>query len=127
MVGETGDIKKGIATAGVRRQYTGTAARTENSQVTVYLSYAGRGGHAPIDRELCLPKSWTGDAGRCRAAGILGHVGWTVTGRLAVLRRPALGLRSALLRLCRNDEHNPSGFDVPEHFREPDVLGRENH
>jgi hypothetical protein len=53
-------------------------------------------------------------------------------GGLAVLRWPALGSRSVLLRLwfgarSQDDEYNPSGFDVPEHFREPDVLGRENH
>jgi SRSO17 transposase len=73
VVDETGDIKKGTATAGVQRQYTGTAGRTENAQVAVYLGYAGRGGHALIDRELYLPKSWTADAGRCRAAGIPGE------------------------------------------------------
>jgi SRSO17 transposase len=70
VVDETGDIKKGTATAGVQRQYTGTAGRTENAQVAVYLSYAGRGGHALIDRELYLPRSWTADPARCRAAGI---------------------------------------------------------
>jgi SRSO17 transposase len=70
VVDETGDLKKGTATAGVQRQYTGTAGRIENSQVAVFLTYAGRGGHALIDRELYLPKSWTADPARCRAAGI---------------------------------------------------------
>lgn len=45
-------MKKGSTTAGVQRQYTGTAGRIENAQVAVYLTYAGRGGHALIDREL---------------------------------------------------------------------------
>jgi hypothetical protein len=49
-VDETGDLKKGTATAGVQRQYTGTAGRIENSQVAVYLGYAAPGGHALIDR-----------------------------------------------------------------------------
>ena len=70
VAGETGDLKKGTATAGVQRQYTGTAGRIENSQVAVFLTYAGQGGHALIDRELYLPKSWTADPARCRAAGI---------------------------------------------------------
>jgi SRSO17 transposase len=69
IVDETGDVKKGTATAGVQRQYTGTAGRVENSQVAVYLAYAAPGGHALIDRELYVPKSWIGDRGRCRAAG----------------------------------------------------------
>jgi SRSO17 transposase len=67
---ETGDVKKGAATVGVQRQYTGTAGRIENSQVAVYLGYAAPGGHALIDRELYLPRSWVDDPDRCRAAGI---------------------------------------------------------
>lgn len=67
---ETGDLKKGTATAGVQRQYTGTAGRIENSQVAVCLGYAAPGGHALIDRELYLPRSWTSDPERCQAAGI---------------------------------------------------------
>jgi SRSO17 transposase len=70
VVDETGDLKKGTASAGVQRQYTGTAGRVENCQVAVYLSYAAPGGHALIDRELYLPQSWTSDPGRCAAAGI---------------------------------------------------------
>ena len=70
VVDETGDVKKGTATAGVQRQYTGTAGRIENAQVAVYLTYAAPAGHALIDRELYLPKSWTADPARCRAAGI---------------------------------------------------------
>jgi SRSO17 transposase len=52
VVDETGDLKMGTATAGVQRPYTGTAGRIENSQVAVFLTCAGRGGHALIDREL---------------------------------------------------------------------------
>jgi SRSO17 transposase len=70
VVDETGDVKKGTATAGVQRQYTGTAGRIENSQVAVYLTYASTAGHALIDRELYLPRSWTADSARCQAAGI---------------------------------------------------------
>jgi SRSO17 transposase len=54
----------------VQRQYTGTAGRTENAQVAVYLAYAAPAGSAFIDRALYLPRSWTGDAARCRAAGV---------------------------------------------------------
>ena len=58
MVDETGDLKKGTSTVGVQRQYTGTAGRIENAQVAVYLTYSAARGHAMIDRELYLPKSW---------------------------------------------------------------------
>jgi SRSO17 transposase len=67
---DTGFLKKGTRSAGVQRQYSGTAGRTENCQVGVLLAYASRYGHALIDRELYLPRSWTQDPERCRAAGI---------------------------------------------------------
>ncbi|MFI5775173.1 IS701 family transposase [Streptomyces sp. NPDC051658] len=70
VVDETGDLKKGTNTVGVQRQYTGTAGRIENSQVAVYLAYSTRRGHAAIDRELYVPRSWTEDRARSRAAGI---------------------------------------------------------
>ena len=70
VVDETGDVKKGSATVGVQRQYSGTAGRIENSQVAVYLTYAAPRGHALIDRALYLPKSWTEDPERCADAGI---------------------------------------------------------
>ena len=67
---DTGFLKKGTRSAGVQRQYSGTAGRTENCQVGVFLAYASRYGHALIDRELYLPQSWVQDPARCRAAGI---------------------------------------------------------
>ena len=80
---ETGDLKKGTATAGVQRQYTGTAGRIENAQVAVYLGYASPGGHALIDRELYLPRSWTADPARCQAAGIPQGTGFATKPELA--------------------------------------------
>ena len=70
VVDETGDVKKGIDTVGVQRQYTGTAGRIENAQVAVYLTYAAPRGHALIDRLLYLPRCWAEDAERCDRAGI---------------------------------------------------------
>jgi SRSO17 transposase len=70
VVDETGDVKKGTATVGTQRQYTGTAGRTENAQVAVYLAYAAPAGSAFIDRALYLPRSWTSDPARCRSAGV---------------------------------------------------------
>src|SRR5215207_3311248 len=49
---ETGFLKKGDKSAGVKRQYSGTAGRIENSQIGVFLAYASRHGHALIDRAL---------------------------------------------------------------------------
>jgi SRSO17 transposase len=70
VVDETGDVKKGVHTVGVQRQYTGTAGRIENAQVGVFLTCATAIGHTLIDRELYLPASWTDDPERCAAAGV---------------------------------------------------------
>ena len=67
---ETGFLKKGKKSAGVGRQYSGTAGRIENCQIGVFLSYATSRGRALIDRELYIPKDWFTDKKRCREAGI---------------------------------------------------------
>jgi SRSO17 transposase len=67
---ETGFIKKGKASAGVQRQYTGTSGKIDNCQLGVFLAYHTRRGRALIDRELYLPKSWTDDPDRCAKAHV---------------------------------------------------------
>jgi SRSO17 transposase len=83
VIDETGDLKKGTHTVGVQRQYTGTAGRIENAQVAAYLIYATDAGHAVVDRELYLPKSWTDDPQRCRAVGVPEQVGFATKPELA--------------------------------------------
>jgi SRSO17 transposase len=80
---ETGFLKKGAKSAGVQRQYSGTAGRTENCQIGVFLAYASAHGHALIDRELYIPQSWTEDQDRCRAAGIPDEAEFATKARLA--------------------------------------------
>jgi len=70
VIDETGFLKKGRQSAGVARQYSGTAGRIENCQIGVFLGYASARGHALLDRELYLPKEWTTDRARCLQAGI---------------------------------------------------------
>jgi SRSO17 transposase len=83
VVDETGDLKKGTQSVGAKRQYTGTAGRIENAQVAVYLVYATDAGHAVVDRELYLPRSWTDDPERCRAVGVPDEVGFATKPALA--------------------------------------------
>src|SRR5438067_3973536 len=85
VVDETGFLKKGKKSAGVARQYSGTAGRRENSQVGVFLSYASSKGAAFIDRALYLPDEWTQDRVRCREAGIPDEVEFATKGELAKL------------------------------------------
>lgn len=70
VIDETGFVKKGAHSAGVARQYSGTAGRIENCQIGVFLAYASQRGQTLVDRELYLPASWTADRERCRRAGI---------------------------------------------------------
>ena len=70
IVDETSFLKQGTTSAGVARQYSGTAGRRENQQVAVTLAYAAPAGCAFIDRALYLPEEWAGDAPRREAAGI---------------------------------------------------------
>ena len=70
VVDETGFVKKGKKSAGVARQYSGTAGRRENSQIGVFLLYTSSQGAAFLDRALYLPEEWTADRVRCREAGI---------------------------------------------------------
>jgi SRSO17 transposase len=80
----TGFLKKGTGSAGVPRQYSETAGRTENCQIGTFLAYASQCGHALIDRELYLPESWTFDRVRCRAAGIPDEVDFVTKPRQAM-------------------------------------------
>lgn len=70
IVDETGFLKKGVHSVGVKRQYTGTAGRIENSQVGVFLCYASSRGAALVDRELYLPEEWAADRERSSAAAV---------------------------------------------------------
>jgi SRSO17 transposase len=86
---ETGFLKKGDKSVGVKRQYSGTAGRIENSQIGVFLAYASRHGHALIDRALYLPETWAFDAARRAEAGVPESVSFTTKPKLgqAMLKR----------------------------------------
>ena len=83
VVDETGFLKKGTKSAGVQRQYSGTAGRVENCQVGVFLAYASPRGRALVDRELYLPKEWAGDPARRVEAHVPERVGFQTKPQLA--------------------------------------------
>jgi SRSO17 transposase len=85
IVDETGFLKKGVKSAGVQRQYSGTAGRTENCQLGVFLAYASTRGRTLIDRELYLPRQWCADPARRAEAAVDPAVTFAT--------KPALGLR----------------------------------
>lgn len=83
VVDETGFVKKGIKSAGVKRQYSGTAGRIENCQIGVFLGYASAQGYALIDRELYLPAEWAQDQARRVEAGVPQRVAFATKPELA--------------------------------------------
>ena len=85
IVDETGFLKKGKKSAGVARQYSGTAGRIENCQIGVFLTYATPRGYAIIDRELYLPKEWMDDRQRCRDAKVPDEVTFKTKPNMALL------------------------------------------
>lgn len=70
VIDETGFLKQGKASCGVGRQYTGSAGKITNCQIGVFACYVSRRGHAFIDRALYLPKAWTDDPARMKAAHV---------------------------------------------------------
>jgi len=98
IIDDTGFLKKGVKSAGVARQYSGTAGRIENCQIGVFLAYRSARGHALIDRQLYLPLAWTDDRDRCRAAGVPDDVGFATKVEMArqmLARAFAAGLPAA--------------------------------
>jgi SRSO17 transposase len=85
VIDETGFLKKGDKSAGVQRQYSGTAGRVENCQIGVFLGYATKEGRTFLDRELYLPQAWAEDQERRAEAGIAPEVKFAT--------KPALGRR----------------------------------
>jgi SRSO17 transposase len=108
---ETGFLKKGTKSAGVQRQYSGTAGRTENCQIGVFLAYASRHGHALIDRELYVPESWTSDRDRCRDAGIPDEVEFATKPRqmIAMLER-ALAAKVPFMWFTADEAYGQAGY-----------------
>jgi SRSO17 transposase len=89
IVDETGFLKKGVKSAGVQRQYSGTAGRVENCQLGVFVAYASSKGRVLVDQELYLPERWCADLPRRAAAAS------TTTSRLRPSQRKRCGCSAA--------------------------------
>jgi SRSO17 transposase len=81
---ETGFLKSGKSSAGVQRQYTGTAGKITNCQIGTFLGYTSHHGSMLLDRRLYMPKSWLEDPERCKRA--------KVPENLSFLTKPAQAL-----------------------------------
>jgi SRSO17 transposase len=96
VIDETGFLKKGTKSAGVKRQYTGTAGKRENCQIGVFVAYSSwvpAPTHVLLDRELYLPAEWASDVERRAEAGVPEEVTFATKPELA--RRMLARIRAA--------------------------------
>ena len=111
IIDETAFLKKGTHSAGVARQYSGTAGRVENCQVGVFLAYAGAQGYTLLDVELYLPqKGWTDQPGRLQSVGLAPDTPFATKPQLAqrlLARAQAAGV--ALAWVVGDTVHGHSG------------------
>src|SRR5215203_3521200 len=84
VIDETGFLKQGQTSCGVGRQYTGSAGKITNCQIGVFAAYVSDKGHAFIDRQLYLPKAWTGDPARLTAAHVPAGITFATKPQLAL-------------------------------------------
>ena len=84
IVDDTGFLKQGKHSVGVKRQYTGSAGKIANCQIGVSLTIATPTQHLPIDFELYLPREWTEDPDRRKEARIPNEVQFQTKPELAL-------------------------------------------
>ena len=102
VIDESGFVKKGLCSAGVKRQYCGRVGKIENCQVGVYLGYIAPQGHALLDRELYVPQDWCEDTARRAKAKIPDSVTFQT--------KPQLGASNASARLGRRNPVTVGGW-----------------
>lgn len=114
VIDETSHPKKGDKTPGVQRQHCGATGKTDNCVVTVHLGYVAGDFHAMLDGDLYLPRSWSEDRARCRAAGIPDSVPYRPKWRIALdLLEGAAGRGVRTKWLCADEE-----YGRPREFRQ---------
>jgi SRSO17 transposase len=129
IVDETGFVKKGVRSAGVQRQYTGTTGKIDNCQLGVFLAYTSSRGRALIDRELYLPTSWTEDPDRCAVAGIPDGTGFATKPQQGVAMLARAHAAGALTGWVTADEaygQNPTFRSWLADHEVPFVLATRN-
>ncbi|MDD2464756.1 MAG: transposase [Desulfobulbus sp.] len=90
--------KKGKKSVGVARQWCGRLGKVDNCQTGVYASLVQGASATIIDCRLYLPKEWTDDRNRCKAAGVPEGVTFNTKSQLALAIVPhtrSIGVRYA--------------------------------
>jgi len=84
-IDETGQVKAGARTAGVKRQYLGCAGKVANGINTVHLSYVREGtGHALIGARQWIPREQIGGPATSQLMGLPADLVFRTKGQLAI-------------------------------------------
>ena len=84
-IDETGQVKAGARTAGVKRQYLGCVGKVANGINTVHLSYVREGtGHALIGAREWIPAEHISDSARAVIMGLPPDLAFRTKGQLAI-------------------------------------------
>ncbi len=70
IIDESGWVKKGDKSVGVRWQYCGNVGKISNSQVAVFACLSNGDFASMVDARLYLPEDWCNNPVRCKEAGI---------------------------------------------------------
>lgn len=103
--------KKGTKSVGVARQWCGRLGKVENCQVGVFMAYVSEKGHVLVNTRLYLPKEWTKDRTRCKAAGVPKEIKFRTRHQLALEMLDECGKQLPHGWVAGDDEMGrPSGF-----------------
>jgi SRSO17 transposase len=83
IVDDTGIVKDGTHSPGVKRQYSGALGKIGNCQITVSVHAVGERGTLPLGWQLYLPEEWCDDLLRRRKAKIPDEVVFKTKPQLA--------------------------------------------
>jgi SRSO17 transposase len=83
IVDDTGIVKDGEHSPGVKRQYSGTLGKIGNCQITVSVHAVGPQGTLPLGWRLYLPEEWCSDELRRARAKIPAAIGFQTKSGLA--------------------------------------------
>jgi SRSO17 transposase len=122
---DTGFEKQGRHSVGVARQYTGTAGKLTNCQVTVNCHYAERTLAWPVATRLYLPREWAEDAGRRKQAHVPDAVGFQTKAEIALAlldEANACGVQHTCVTCDADYGDNPHFLNGLEERRERHVV-----
>jgi SRSO17 transposase len=122
VIDETGFIKKGNRSVGVKRQYSGTAGKIENCQIGTFLSYATGKGHAFLDRCLYMPSEWCNDPERRARAMVPEEVSFQTKVAQAMAMLKQAWKNGVPMRWVTGDEAYGNASELRDMITEHDRL-----